>query len=78
MTTEKGMTDNPKKCLLDGVPITPWDLIAKAQTEGYTDQGWGLYSTSGAAYFLRTLGYVVGDNIPAQQQAAQAEAKGGA
>ena len=72
------MTDNPKKCLLDGVPITPWDLIAKAQTEGYTDQRRGFYSTSEAAHFLRTLGHDVGDNIPAQQQSAQAEAKGGA
>ena len=54
------MNDKPEY-KLDDAPITWTALIKTAQELGYHEDS-GMYCTSGAAKFLRGLGYTVGYN----------------
>lgn len=57
-TTEMDM--NEKKYLIDGEPVSPKELIARARAVGYGERQL-ILTTVGAFHWLRNLGCVLAD-----------------
>lgn len=57
-------TREAKQYLIDGDPISWQALIIVAENKGYRGEH-GLFSTSGAANFLRDLGHEIDKNTDA-------------